>query len=78
MPASRIVGDGHLKLVARDDEGAIGEFIGFSMAREWHPRVIIGNRLDVLAHLRRNVYNGREEPQLQIVDMRAAVDTVRV
>lgn len=78
MPATRIVGDGHLKLVARDASGAAGEFIGFSMGREWRPPVIIGNRFDVLAHLRRNVYNGREEPQLQIVEMRPAVDTVRV
>ena len=78
MPGSRIVGDGHLKIVARDESGRTGDLIGFSMGREWRPAVIIGSRLDVLAHLRRNVYNGREEPQLQLTGIRTAGDPVRI
>jgi len=70
LPFSRIVGDGHMKLRVEDSTGLQVEMIGFSLARHWNINEIIGSKLDFLCHLRRNQYMGREEAQLQIVEMR--------
>jgi hypothetical protein len=45
------------------------EMIGFSLGKSWHPYDLIGGRVDVLAHLRRNVWKGREEAQIQVTLM---------
>lgn len=70
MPSTREVGDGHLKLSARDDRGEGKDLIAFSLAGAWDPASIVGDRIDVLTHLRRNVYQGREEVQLQVKAIR--------
>jgi single-stranded-DNA-specific exonuclease len=72
MPGTRQVGDGHLRLSARDEQGEARDLIAFSMAEKWDPDRIIGDRIDVLANLRRNVYQGREELQLQVKAIRLA------
>ena len=76
MPSTREVGDGHLKLSARDDRGDDKDLIAFSMAGDWNPAGIVGGRIDVLTHLRRNVYKGREEVQLQVKAIRLAEESL--
>jgi single-stranded-DNA-specific exonuclease len=72
MPGTKEVGVGHLKLSARDDRGESKDLIAFSMAGAWNPGGIVGDRIDVLTHLRRNVYQGREDVQLQVKAIRLA------
>jgi single-stranded-DNA-specific exonuclease len=72
LPGTRVVGDGHLKIEARDRNADARDLIGFSLAGAWKPADIIGGRIDVLINLRKNVYQGRVEPQLQIVAIRRA------
>lgn len=70
LQESRIVGDGHLKLVARDSDGGVRELIGFTLGQSWSPAEIAGKNLDVLIHLRKNSYMGKTESQLQAVSIR--------
>ena len=70
MPGTREVGVGHLKLSARDDRGESKDLIAFSMAGAWNPGGIVGDRIDVLTNLRRNVYQGREDVQLHVKAIR--------
>jgi single-stranded-DNA-specific exonuclease len=70
LPGTRIVGAGHLKLEARDRNADSRDLIGFSQAGAWKPADIVGQRIDVLINLRKNTYQGRVEPQLQIVAIR--------
>jgi single-stranded-DNA-specific exonuclease len=70
QPGTRIVGEGHLKIEARDRRGDARDLIGFSLAGTWKPADIVRRRLDVLINLRKNVYQGKIEPQLQIVAIR--------
>ena len=76
MPGTREVGDGHLKLSARDDRGESKDLIAFSMAGDWNPEGIVGDRIDVLTHLRRNVYQGKENVQLQVKAIRLAEESL--
>jgi single-stranded-DNA-specific exonuclease len=77
LPGSRLVGDGHLKLSAKDADSSQRNLIGFSFGRTWSPDDIIGRSLDVLIHLRRNHYMGKVETQLQITAIRVAEDSVQ-
>jgi single-stranded-DNA-specific exonuclease len=70
LPGTRVVGDGHLKIETRDRNSATRDFIGFSFASAWKPADIVGGRIDVLINLRKNAYQGRVEPQLQIAAIR--------
>jgi single-stranded-DNA-specific exonuclease len=70
LPGTRIVGDGHLKIETRDRNSDTRNLIGFSLAGAWKPADIIGQRIDVLINLQKNVYQGRVEPQLQIAAIR--------
>ncbi len=70
LPESRIVGEGHLRLKVADGSGRAANLIGFSLAGMWNLNELIDSRLDFLLHLRRNHYMGKDEPQLQIVEMR--------
>ena len=72
LPGTRVVGDGHLRVSGRDPSGVTKNLIAFSMASAWNPDRIIGERVDVLAHARSNVYKGREEVQLQVKAIRLA------
>jgi len=72
LGGTRIVGDGHLRLEGRDSRGATQHLIAFSMASAWNPERIVGERIDVLAHARSNVYQGKEEVQLQVKAIRLA------
>jgi single-stranded-DNA-specific exonuclease len=70
LPGTRVVGDGHLKIEARDRNADTRDLIGFSLASMWKPADIVGARIDVLINLRKNTYQGRVEPQLQIAAIR--------
>jgi single-stranded-DNA-specific exonuclease len=70
QPGTRVVGEGHLKIEARDRHGDARDLIGFSLAGAWKPADVVRRRLDVLINLRKNVYQGKIEPQLQIVAIR--------
>lgn len=72
LPGTRVVGDGHLRLAGRDSRGVSKHLIAFSMAATWNPDRIVGERIDVLTHARSNVYQGREELQLQVKAIRLA------
>jgi single-stranded-DNA-specific exonuclease len=72
LPGTRVVGDGHLRVMGRDSRGVTKNLIAFSMAAVWNPDGIIGERIDVLTHARNNVYQGREEVQLQVKAIRLA------
>jgi single-stranded-DNA-specific exonuclease len=76
LRGTRVVGDGHLKVEAADRSGETRDLIGFSLASTWKPADIAGGTVDVLISLRKNAYQGRVEPQLQIHDMRLT-ETVR-
>ncbi len=67
---SRIVGNDHLKIRVSDDSGAIRDLIGFSLGRAWNPVDLAGKSIEVLANLRKNKWQGREEPQIQVVRIR--------
>jgi len=73
LKGSRIVGDGHLKLVAEDEAGKKSEMIGFSIGRIWSPADVVGNEIDALIHLRKNTYMGRVQQQMQITALRLTV-----
>ncbi len=70
LPGTRVVGGGHLKMEARDRNADTRDLIGFSLASAWKPADIVGGRIDVLINLRKNTYQGRVEPQLQIAAIR--------
>jgi len=72
LPNTRIVGDGHLKIEARDRNGVSRDLIGFSIAASWKPADVIGCKIDVLMNLRKNSYQGRVEPQLQVMTIRSS------
>ncbi len=63
---TRIVGKHHLRLAVSQEDGTSLEMIGFSLGKSWQPYDVIGGRIDVLAHLRRNVWQGKEEAQIQV------------
>jgi single-stranded-DNA-specific exonuclease len=70
LPGSRVVGNGHLKLLVDDIENSGCDLIGFSMADRWPPHNLSGNLVDVLAYLRRDCYRGEVKPQIEIRDIR--------
>lgn len=75
MPGTRIVGDGHLKVLAEDRFGNSCDLIGFTMGRNWPPTDIVGKQIDALIHLRKNVYMGKTVPQLHVTAIRHAENT---
>ena len=70
LPETRVVGDGHIKIEARDRHGVSRDLIGFSIAATWKPSEIVGRKIDVLINLRKNSYMGRVQPQLQVMAIR--------
>ena len=70
LDGTRIVKDVHLKLEARDRNGDSRDLIGFSLAGAWKPADIVGGTIDVLINLKKNVYQGKMESQLQIMAIR--------
>jgi single-stranded-DNA-specific exonuclease len=72
LPGTRIVGDGHLRIEARDRDGVSRDLIGFSLGGTWRPEELCGASIDVLINLRKNSYMGKVEPQLQIMAIRMA------
>ena len=69
LEKTRIVGKHHLRLAVSHDDGTPVEMIGFSLGKSWQPYDVIGGKIDVLAHLRRNVWKGKEEAQIQVTLM---------
>jgi single-stranded-DNA-specific exonuclease len=69
LDRTRIVGKHHLRLAVSQGEGDPLEMIGFSLGKSWQPFDVIGGKIEVLAHLRRNVWKGREEAQIQVTLM---------
>ncbi|MFA4948589.1 MAG: single-stranded-DNA-specific exonuclease RecJ [Candidatus Krumholzibacteriia bacterium] len=70
LEGTKIVRDVHLKVEARDRSGMARDLIGFSLAGAWKPPDLIGCAVDVLINLRKNVYQGKVESQLQIMAIR--------
>ena len=66
LEKTRIVGKHHLRLAVSKEGGTPFEMIGFSLGKSWQPYDVIGGKIDVLAHLRRNVWKGKEEAQIQV------------
>jgi single-stranded-DNA-specific exonuclease len=66
LDSTRIVGQNHLRLAVSQDDGSSREMIGFSLGKIWKPYDLVGSRLDIMAHIRRNVWQGREEAQIQV------------
>jgi single-stranded-DNA-specific exonuclease len=69
LEKTRIVGKQHLRLAVSQQDGTSREIIGFSLGRTWNPSDIVGGGIDVLAHLRRNRWQGKEEAQVQVILM---------
>lgn len=69
---TKIVGKGHLRLTVEDPSGGWRDLIGFSLGKTWNPADLSGATVDVLAHLRRNSWQGREEAQVQVTVIRRA------
>lgn len=69
---TRIVKESHLKIGGCDRKGECRELIGFSLSGAWQPKDIVGRSIDVLINLRRNTYQGKVEPQLQVMSIRYA------
>ena len=65
----RVVGQGHLKLRLRDDEGAELDAIGFGMA-EGAPPLDAGSVVDVAFRLERDQFNGEDRLQAKLVALR--------
>jgi single-stranded-DNA-specific exonuclease len=70
LPGTRVVGDGHLKIEARDRRGDTRDLIGFSFGSAWKPEKTVGSMVDILLNLRKNSYQGKVEPQLQVMAIR--------
>ncbi len=66
LEKTRIVGKHHLRLAVSNADGTSLEMIGFSLGKSWEPLNVIGGKIDVIAHLRRNVWKDREEAQIQV------------
>ena len=66
LEKTRIVGKHHLRLAVSQEDGTSREMIGFSLGKSWQPYDVIGRKIDVLAHLRRNVWQDKEEAQIQV------------
>jgi single-stranded-DNA-specific exonuclease len=69
LDKTRVVGKHHLRLAVANADGMSLEMIGFSLGKSWKPWDVIGGKIDVLAHLRRNVWKGKEEAQIQVTLM---------
>ncbi|MBI1908135.1 single-stranded-DNA-specific exonuclease RecJ [Candidatus Uhrbacteria bacterium] len=59
----------HLRLSALDGAGQARKLVGFGFG-EWAARLHMGDRVDVAYTLEVNIWNGRRELQLRIVDLR--------
>ncbi len=66
---TRIVGRKHLRLAVSDVHETKLEIIGFSQLENWEPLNLIGGKIEVLAHLRRNVWKDKEEAQIQVTEI---------
>ncbi len=66
LEKTRIVGKHHLRLAVSHADGTPLEMIGFSLGKSWQPWDVIGGKIEVMAHLRRNVWKGNEEAQIQV------------
>lgn len=75
---TRYVGKGHLRLDVADARGRQRDLIGFSLGRTWHPADLCGATVDVLAHLRRNTWQGHEEAQVQVTVIRRCCEPAAV
>lgn len=67
---TRILREEHLRIAARDGNGATRDLIGFSMVGDWKPADIVGRRIDVLVNIRKDSYRKASGPQLQIHELR--------
>ena len=76
LEKTRIVGKHHLRLAISQEGGKSLEMIGFSLGKSWQPYDVIGGKIEVLAHLRRNVWKGKEEAQIQVTVMHQTMKPV--
>lgn len=62
----------HLKLTLSDESGMIRHAIGFNQSLA-HESLRLGDRVDVVAEVTANEWNGRREWQLKILDLRSSL-----
>jgi single-stranded-DNA-specific exonuclease len=66
-----IVGDGHLKLFVKNNDGARASAISFGWDRPETPEALHGRAIDLAVTLRKHTYMGTHEVELRVVDVRA-------
>ncbi len=60
----------HLRIFVRDDEFITKKMIGFNLSENWAEKLKIGDRIDVVFELSVNQWNGSQELQLKIIDLK--------
>ncbi len=59
----------HLKLTLQDQNQKTFEAIGFGL-REWLSKIIIGDKIDLVYELSSHEWNGRQDLELKIIDLK--------
>lgn len=74
MAAASAVGTGqkHLRVTFTDEGGIVRHGIGFGLAHKLE-EVMMGDRVDVVAELTMNEWNGNKDLQLRVHDLRKAI-----
>jgi single-stranded-DNA-specific exonuclease len=60
----------HLRLMLSDEQGNIKKFMGFFLTSDWSNKIKIGDKLDVVYELSVNQWNGSQELQQKIIDLK--------
>ena len=64
----------HLKLTLSDESGVVKHAIGFNQSLA-HQALRLGDRVDAVAEIIANDWNGRREWQLKILDLRSTLSS---
>ena len=74
MAAATAVGTGqkHLRVTFTDEGGTVRHGIGFGLAHKLE-EVMMGDKVDVVAELTMNEWNGARNLQLRVHDLRKAI-----
>ncbi|HMB26169.1 MAG TPA: single-stranded-DNA-specific exonuclease RecJ [Patescibacteria group bacterium] len=60
----------HLRLMVKQDLPILSKMILFSRGKEWFERLDVGDKIKVVCQLGINRWNGNEEPEYKIVDIK--------
>lgn len=79
LPGVRVVGMGtvgatgqHLKLTVSDNEGTVRQAIGFRLG-DRQSSLRLGDSIDIVTEVQLNRWNGSEEVQLKLIDLRLSL-----